>query len=97
MDTDTDAVTKLADLLLDATATVCVFVAEHYFELAWLTAGAALRTITEPLRGIDTRLSEEVLKFSLKWGLLAKICVRRYCRYVPGPAVQEIPFWTKLW
>ncbi|KAE9335495.1 hypothetical protein PR003_g12992 [Phytophthora rubi] len=85
------------DLVGATLSTSYAFVLDHYAELAWLTAGAILWTITEPLRGIGTRLSVEVSRFALKWGLLAKVCVRRYCRYVRGPAVQGKPFRTWLW
>ncbi|KAE8885855.1 hypothetical protein PF010_g32244 [Phytophthora fragariae] len=35
--------------------------------------------------------------FALKWGLMAKLCVRRYCRYARGPAVQSQPLRAKAW
>ncbi|KAE8999426.1 hypothetical protein PR003_g18826 [Phytophthora rubi] len=97
METTADVAAELAALIGAAISTSYAFVLDHYAELAWLTAGAVLWTITEPLRGIGTRLSVEVSRFALKWGLLAKVCVRRYCRYVRGPAVQGKPFRTRLW
>ncbi|KAE8998921.1 hypothetical protein PR001_g19198 [Phytophthora rubi] len=97
METTADVTAELAALIGATFSTSYSFVLDHYAELTWLTAGAVLWTITELLRGIGTRLSFEVSRFVLKWGLLAKVCVKRYCRYVRGPAVQGKPFRTRLW
>lgn len=94
---DRDVAAELAALIGATFSTSYAFVLDHYVELAWLTAGAVLWTISEPLWEIGTRLSVEVSRFALEWGMIAKICVRRYCRYVRGPARQGKPFRTKWW
>ncbi|KAE9025192.1 hypothetical protein PR003_g11697 [Phytophthora rubi] len=70
---------------------------ESRSELTWLAAGAVIWMITEPIRGIGSRFVSEISTFALKWGLLAKLCVRRYCRYIRGPAVQGQPLRVKSW
>ncbi|KAE8900272.1 hypothetical protein PF005_g14208 [Phytophthora fragariae] len=70
---------------------------ESRSELTWLAAGAVIWMITEPIRGIGSRFVSEISTFALKWALLAKLCVRRYCRYIRGPAVQGQPLRVKSW
>ncbi|GMF26736.1 unnamed protein product [Phytophthora fragariaefolia] len=71
--------------------------AEHKLVLLWLIAGALIWTITEPLRKIGTRATLEGSHFVLKWGLLARLCLHRYCKYVRGPAVRGQPFRARMW
>ncbi|KAE9314046.1 hypothetical protein PR003_g19352 [Phytophthora rubi] len=66
METTADVATELAALIGATFSISYAFVLDHYAELAWLTTGAVLWTITEPLRGIGTRLSVEVSRFALK-------------------------------
>ncbi|KAE8985154.1 hypothetical protein PR003_g18875 [Phytophthora rubi] len=90
----------LAELLNSpTTSTLAIGTTSYEFrlELVWLAVGAVIWMITEPLRGIGSRIVSETSTFALKWGLMAKLCVRRYCRYVRGPAVQSHTLHVKAW
>ncbi|KAE9132029.1 hypothetical protein PF010_g3328 [Phytophthora fragariae] len=92
-----DVLTLLFYFVAASVSSVGAACYESRSELTWLAAGVVIWMITEPIRGSGSRLVSEVSAFALKWGLLAKLCVRRYCRCVRVPAVQGQPLRVKSW
>ncbi|EGZ13552.1 hypothetical protein PHYSODRAFT_511251 [Phytophthora sojae] len=97
MEWATDVVNGLAAIVVVAAEAACQVAVERRWELAWLPAGAVSWTVTGPLRSIGSRIAAAFIDFALKWSVLAKLCVMRYCRYVRGPAVQMQPLRTRVW
>ncbi|KAE9362281.1 hypothetical protein PF008_g185 [Phytophthora fragariae] len=92
-----DVLTLLFYFVAASVSSVGAACYESRSELTWLAAGVVIWMITEPIRRSGSRLVSEVSAFALKWGLLAKLCVRRYCRCVRVPAVQGQPLRVKSW
>lgn len=72
-------------------------VVRYWRELVWLTTGALVWTVTQPLRTVTVRLFSAVSYSVYKWAGFAKVCIQRYRRYVRGSGLQNLPRGERWW